>query len=410
MNIIGEHNIMATIEKYLEKGFHKQTDFYDKYGTGLPPIPFFSLSKQNQKIKENILDGISGVIDESDFINGKPISEFENKFGKWLESLSLAYPLPIHVIGTSSGTMSLIVSLKCLDIGQGDEVIIPNNGYVADAAAVISGGATPVFCDIDPLTCQLDINSVSCKLSEKTKAIIAIHMHGSVCDVLKLKTFGLPVIEDCAQAHGAVYDNHSVACWTDDQKGCFSFYPSKTLGAMGDAGAIVTTSEEYANKIRTMVNQGQSERNSFVEFPFSARMNTFQSIVLNEKLKYIDEYIKLRREIMTIYDENLPHKTFRQPKTFNRVGCSPYVYVIAPVESNKYKDRLKNNKIGFSEHYSYTLHDLKPFKKYYKPLHYLPSDLSVSIRMRERVLSLPLYPEMLKEDVYRVCEVLNRSV
>ena len=113
---------------------------------------------------------------------------------------------------------------------------------------------------------------------------------------------------------------------------------------------------------------------------------------------------------MKIYDENLPYDIFKQPKSFNRAGCSPHLYVIAPRQSEKYKDRLKNNKIGFSEHYPYVLHELKPFCGYYVPLHYMPYDLKVSMEMKNRVISLPLYPEMIKEDVYRICEVLNRGI
>ena len=388
----------------------KMNDFYDKYGTGLPPIPFFSLTKQNKEVKENILDGISEVIDESDFIDSGANEDFENKFGRWLTSLSDSSPPESYVIGTSSGTSALIVSLKCLNVGQGDEVIVPNNGEASNAGAIVAVGAKPVFCDIDPVTHNLDLEAVKLKMTENVKVIIAVNIFGNVCDVLKLKQFGIPVIEDCSHAHGAIYNNHSVGLGGENQIGCFSFYPSKTLGAMGDAGAIETTSRDYADKIRSITRKGQDFKKSFVELHMSARLNAFQAIVLNEKLNHVNEYIEKRRSIMKIYDENLPYDIFKQPKSFNRAGCSPHLYVIAPRQSEKYKDRLKNNKIGFSEHYPYVLHELKPFCGYYVPLHYMPYDLKVSMEMKNRVISLPLYPEMIKEDVYRICEVLNKGI
>jgi len=227
-------------------------------------ISFFNLTKQNKEVKKSILDRISKVIDESDFINGESTSEFENNFSNWLRTKSPSYSLTdFYTIGTSSGTSSLILSLICFDIGQGDEVIIPNNGYVSNASSIISVGATPVFCDIDPVTHMLDEEQVKLKMTSKTKAIIVIHMYGNVCDVIKFKKFDIPVIEDCAQAHGAQYDNHSVGAWTDNQIGCFSFYPSKTLGAMGDAGAVTTTSKEYYTKMKSISNLGQVTKNDF---------------------------------------------------------------------------------------------------------------------------------------------------
>ena len=382
-------------------------DFYDKYGVGRKEISFFDLNKLNEKVKENILKEISEVIDNSDFIDSGANDEFENKFGRWLTSLSYSYPPESYVIGTSSGTSALIVSLKCLNIGQGDEVIVPNNGEASDAGAIVAVGAKPVFCDIDPVTHHLDLEAVKLKMTKNVKVIIAVHMYGNVCDVLKLKQFGIPVIEDCSHAHGAIYNNHSVGLGGENQIGCFSFYPSKTLGAMGDAGAIVTTSQEYADKIRSITRKGQNFKNSFVELHMSARLNAFQAVVLNEKLNHINEYIEKRRSIMKIYDENLPYDIFKQPKSFNRGGCSPHLYVIAPKQSEKYKDRLTISEIGFAVHYPYVLHELNPFCGYYQPLHYMPYDLRVSMEMKDRVISLPLYPEMLMEDVHRVCEVLN---
>jgi len=400
---------MTTIEKYLEKGFHKQTDFYDKYETGLPPIPFFSLSKQNQKVKKNILDGISELIDNSDFIRGNIETEFEKRMSHKLSQFSKKETDldKNYVIACSSGTTALEVSLRSLNIGKGDEVIIPNNGWISNVGSVVSVGATPVFCDIDPETHNLSLESTRAKINKNTKAITPIHMYGNVCDVEKFKQFEIPIIEDCSQSIGATYKNHHVGLWDEDSISCYSFYPSKTLGAMGDCGMIVTTSEERADKLRAIVNYGSTEKGKYTEFPMNARASNFQLAVLLEKLPYLNSYLHGRNEIMKIYDEHLPFDLFRQPKSFNRDGCSLYVYVICPEESEYYKKRLDEENIGYSIHYPKSLVEHDIFKGYYKPIHHMPNDLQYSLEYPKRVISLPFYPEIDIDDVYRIIEVLN---
>ena len=363
-------------------------------------IDFIDLKGSNSRVKENVLNKISDVIDSGNFIGTKYHEEFESNFSDWLKKLS-NNPLENYVIGVSSGTTALEVALRCLDIGPGDEVIIPAIGWVVDASVVLSVGARPVFCDVEPESLNIDHYQVEKKITEKTKAIIAVHMYGNVCDLKKINRFGIPVIEDCSHAHGSTYDGHSVGVGREDQISIFSCYPTKTFGAMGEAGIIVTTRKDYEIKIRSMINQGKP---NFDNFPMNARMNVFQAIVLNEKLKYLDDDILKRREIMKIYDNYLSFDIFNQIKSFNRLGCSPHLYTIAPKNPEKYRNILKKENIGYGNHYDFSLHELEFYKKYYNNL---DNDIIVAIEMKDRVITLPFYPSMDMKDVYKVCGVLN---
>ena len=365
-------------------------------------IDYINLKESNSKVKDNILSKISDVIDSSIFINSKYQEEFESNFSDWLRSLSNPYPLWNYVIGVSSGTAALEVALRCLDIGPGDEVISSTMGWVVDASVVLSVGAQPVFCDVEPETLNIDPEQVEIKITEKTKAIIAIHLYGNVCDLKNLNRFGIPVIEDCSHAHGSTHDGHSVGVGRGNQISIFSCYPTKTFGAMGEAGIIATTRKDYEIKIRSIINQGKP---NFDNFPMNARMSVFQAIVLNEKLKYLNDDIEKRRKIMKIYDDNLSFDIFNQIKSFNRVGCSPHLYTIAPKDPQRYRNVLKKENIGFATYYNFSLHELEFCKKYYKSDH----QYSVTMEMKDRVISLPLYPSMDIFDVYKVCVALNKE-
>ena len=209
-------------------------------------------------------------------------------------------------------------------------------------------------------------------------------MYGNVCDLKNLNKFGIPVIEDCSHAHGSTYDGHSVGVGRDNQISIFSCYPTKTFGAMGEAGIIATTRKDYEIKIRSIIDQGKP---NFDNFPMNARMNVFQAIVLNEKLKYLDDDISKRREIMKIYDDNLSFDIFNQIKSFNRVGCSPHLYTIAPKDSEKYRNILKKENIGYGNHYDFSLHELEFCKEYHKSGHQYPVILLTNSSISKLILT-----------------------
>jgi len=223
-------------------------------------------------------------------------------------------------------------------------------------------------------------------------------MYGNVCDVEKFEEFEIPIIEDCAQSIGATYNNHHVGL-SGNSISCYSFYPSKTLGAMGDCGMIITKSKELSDKMKSIIDCGKSR--NFIDFPMNARASNFQLIILLEKLNHLDDYLYSRNKIMKIYDDNLSFELFNQPKSFDRKGCSLYVYVICPKNSEYYKNKLDKANIGYGIHYPKSLVEHDIFSDYYN------DNLRYSLEYPKRVISLPFYPEMDVDDVYKIIEVLN---
>ena len=262
-------------------------------------VPFFDLKKQNSLIEDEILKCFKKVCRDSQFSDGLYVQEFEKKFADYCSSK--------YAIALNSGTSALHLALLTLNIGKGDEVILPANTFISTAWAVSYVGAEIVFVDCEPRTWQICPDAVERSITKKTKLIIGVHLYGQPFNVTRIneiaKKYDLSFIEDAAQAHGAKYNNKIVG--TFGEMACFSFYPSKNLGCYGDAGATVTNDAQIMEKIRVFARYGQTSAHFHTEIGHNARMDTIQAAILLVKLGYLEQWTSRRREIAQLYNEKL---------------------------------------------------------------------------------------------------------
>lgn len=360
-------------------------------------VPFFSLADQGQNLKPKVLEKIGALIDQTDYVLGQDVSEFEKNFAKFCNSG--------HAVGVSNGTAAIYLALKSLGIGQGDEVILPAATFTASAQAICQLGATPVFVDVMEDTWTVSPSAIQAKVNPKTKAILVVHLYGNPCDMDEIlaiaKQANIEVVEDAAQAHGALYQNQAVGSL--GTFGCFSFYPSKNLGAMGDAGAVTFNDSKYNEQLRAYRNCGKDNEGVFKFMGFNYRMSTFQAAVLNVKLPYLCEWNARRSEIASRYDEEIHHEGFRKQRI--RLGnfSARHLYVLWTENRDELSQYLKKNHIGFAYHYLSALHLQEP----YHFLNYKRGAFPVSEALFDNCISIPLFPEMSDEEVERVISVLN---
>ena len=345
--------------------------------------------------KQEITDSILRVMNSDSYILGSEVSGFEEEFA--------AYVGVTQCIGVNSGTDSIILGLKALGITNGDEVITPSHTAVATVAAIVASGATPVFADIDPISFTLDPNSVREAITANTKAIIAVHLYGHPCDMDSLMQItndhGLFLIEDCSQAHGAKWRNRNVG--TFGILACFSFYPTKNLGAIGDGGAILTNNLDLANVIRQLRQYGwDSQRQAQVQSQVS-RLDEIQAAILRVKLVKLDLANAKRRNIAASYSSRLQHVDLRLPTSNPNAEHVFHLYVIQIKNRDKIIAKLNSQDIYPGIHYQTPVH-LHPA---YKALESSgKSKLRVTENIQSTILSLPMYPELSEAEIDRVCE------
>ena len=349
------------------------------------------IKSENLIIKKEIDEAISKIIESGKFINNKILTDFENNFANYCDK--------DFCIGTSSGSASLFVVLKCLDIKEGDEVIIPVTTFFATGSAISLAGATPIFIDVKK-NCLIDENKIETAITKKTKAIIPVHLFGNVCEMGKIfkiaQKYNLTVIEDCAQAHGSAYRGKKVPV---GEIGCFSFFPSKNLGAFGDAGAIVTSSLELERKIRLFINHGRSSKYVHKTMGFNFRQDAIQAAILSCKLKYLDEWIKKKQNLAHYYDKQLK---LQKPFKEYFVDHSYHLYVIKTTNREKLKIYLDKNDVETGIYYPLPLH-LQPA---YSKLNYVKGDFPIAENLAEKVLAIPIYPNLKREDQQRIINLI----
>ena len=262
-------------------------------------IPFVSLQKMHQEISLEMKNKFSEIYDKNMFIQGQETALFEEEFA--------AYCGAKFCVGCGNGLDALYLILRAMEIGQGDEVIVPANTYIATGLAVSQTGATPVFVDVDFHTCNMNPDLLEEKITENTKAIIAVHLYGRAADMDSIhavaKKHNLRVVEDAAQAHGALYKGRKIGTLSDAAG--FSFYPGKNLGCLGDGGAVTTNDEELYKKVKYIANYGSDKKYHNIYKGVNSRLDEIQAAVLDVKLKYLDEDNKKRREISKYYRENI---------------------------------------------------------------------------------------------------------
>ena len=365
-------------------------------------IKLIDLNLQHAEIADELQQAFDKVMSKGRFISGNEVKTFETAFATNHGCK--------HGIGVSSGTDALILALKAMGIGMGDEVIVPSMTFIATAEAVSWLGARPVFVDIDPDTLQITPELVESAINKQhTKAIIPVHLHGyPVCmdNFLKLaQSYQLNIIEDCAQAHGAKESGYSVG--SRSMGGCFSFFPAKNLGALGDGGIVITNNDEFADRVRLLSNHGRHQKYVHELIGCNARIDELQAAFLNVKLKYLPKWNEQRRKLAQVYDLALADLPLKRPP----LGCSENVPVfhLYVVHCDTKKTRtelikyLREHNIETGIHYPLPLH-LQPA---FEHLGYKKGDFPVTEAVADCIVSLPLYPGMTSSQQEYVIEKLQ---
>ena len=356
-------------------------------------IPLVDLKSQYRSIQDEIRAAIEPVLANCNFILGQNVKEFEREFAEFCGAT--------YALGVANGTEALMLALRACDVGDGDEVVIPANTFIATAEAVTSTGGQVVFADIDPDTYNIDVADLERKITPKTKAVIPVHLFGQTADMDPIneiaKKHGLRVIEDAAQAHGAEYKGRRAG--NLGEVACFSFYPGKNLGAYGDSGAVVTNDPEIARRISMLRNHGRAEKHDHEMEGLNSRMDEIQGAVLRVKLKHLAEWNDARRKKAELYNRLLHDADVVVPATKNDVRHVYHLYVIRTKRRNELRSHLIENGISAGIHYPIPLH----LTKAYRHLDYSEGDFPISEGHARQILSLPMCPEISDEQVDQVC-------
>lgn len=310
-----------------------------------------------------------------------------------------------HGIGVASGTDALILALRAVGVRAGDEVILPPFTFVATGSAVSALGAKPVFADIDPDTFNVYQDEIAKRATSRTRAILAVHLYGLAADMDPIreagKLRGIPVVEDNAQAIGALYKGKPTGALGD--VACISFYPTKNLGAYGDAGMIVTDSVEMATRLRTLRNHGQASRYDSVEPGWNSRLDEIQATILRAKLRYLPDWERARRSHAAEYSKLLaPIRAVKTPRTPEGYAHVFHQYAIRVPRRDELRKFLTEHKIGSAVHYPVPLH----LQSIYADLGYKPGDFPESERAADEVVSLPMFPELRLHQIQRVAAAI----
>ena len=355
-------------------------------------VPFIDLSAQHDGLMDKILQCIAQVFEEGSFILGSQVSQFEKAVAKMLG-------VP-HALGLNSGTDALLLSLKALGIGSGDEVIVPTFTFVAVADVVARLGARPVFVDVDPINYNMAIDCVTQAITPKTKAIIAVHMFGQACDLAQLmqlaNAHGVFLVEDCCQAMGGKIGNKYLGSM--GVTGCFSFYPTKNLGGVGDGGLVVTHNDEVAERITRYRDHGRDGKGVFQDIGYNSRLDSLQAAVLRVKLEEMEEMIQDRVENARFYGDLLGEAEIVLPEFYDRGEHTYNVYTIQCDQRDALRLFLTEREIGTAIYYDRPLH-LQPCFSY---LGYKEGDFPVAELLCKRVLYLPIYPGLKKKQLEEV--------
>lgn len=359
-------------------------------------IPYVNLAGQHQPLREEILQVVSSVLASGQFILGEETERFEWEFA--------ALCGVKHAIGVNSGTDALVLALKCLGIGPGDEVITAPNSYLASASCIALAGATPKFADVRP-DMNLDPAAVTRAITPRTRAIIPVHLTGKPAALPELlavaQQHGLEVIEDAAQAVGAKLDGRPVGGW--GRIGCFSLHPLKNLNACGDGGVVVTDDDAVCQRVKLLRNHGQPNRNDCLEFSMVSRLDSVQAAILRVKLRYLEEVTARRRANAEHYRRRLAGCARLQcPVAAPGEFCVYHTFIIQADKRDELARYLATRGIGTAIHYPTPIHLMTVGRK----LGYQPGDFPETERQAGRILSLPIYPELIPAQLDEVADAI----
>lgn len=360
-------------------------------------IPFVTFIPLEKELNVEIRNAFDRVFTRSWYIEGEEGKNFESLFARYCEAQ--------YCVGVGNGLDALMLSLKALGIKEGDEVIVPANTYIATALAVTYVGATPVFVDPDIKTYNINPDLIPNAITNKTKAIIPVHLYGQPCEmdsIMKIaKEHKLNVIEDCAQAHGALFKGKKVGTFGDVSG--FSFYPGKNLGALGDAGAVITNNIEVSDKIRALGNYGSDYKYHHIYKGNNSRLDELQAAFLSVKLASLDKMNNERRRIADIYSKGICNSKIYKPYVAPDCVHVWHIYGIRCDERDELERYLKNKGVGVNKHYPIPIH----LQECYKELNYTKGSFPVAEKISDTELSLPLYYGMKDDEIQYVIDVIN---
>jgi len=360
-------------------------------------IDIVDLKAQYHSVQAEVNEAIAGVFDCGSFILGENVRAFEAEFADYC-GVDFA-------VGVASGTDALQLALRACGVGQGDEVITVANTAFATAIAVSWSGARPVFVDVDEMY-TIDVAKIEEKITARTKAIVPVHLYGRPVDMdmmVKIaRKHNLMIVEDACQAHGAEYQGKKVGSFGD--VGCYSFYPTKNLGAYGDGGIAVTNNEEIARGLRLLRNYGQVARFNHTSKGYNSRLDEIQAAILRVKLKKLDNWNDRRRQHAALYDSLLKESQVVTPPVRRGVKHVYHLYVIRTPYRDQMQEWLRGNGVGTDIHYPTPIH-LQPA---FKEMGLREGSLPKTEQYAGEILSLPMYPELTEDEVYQVCESIAK--
>lgn len=361
-------------------------------------VPFLDFAPMHDELHEQLTEKFNKVLAANYFILGHEVEEFENKFAAFCGAK--------HVLGCGNGLDALILALRALEIGDGDEVIVPSNTYIATALAVSYVGATPVFVEPTLDTFNIDPNRIDEKINAKTKAIIAVHLYGRAADMDAVnaiaKKHNLKVVEDCAQAHGALYKGRKIGTLSDIAG--FSFYPGKNLGALGDAGAVVTNDDELAKKVSMLRNYGSQVKYVHEMKGTNSRLDEFQAGFLAVKLQNLEKWNAERERIARRYIAEVKNPLIKLPQASNDEYQNVWhIFAVLCDRRDDLEKFLNGNGIGTNKHYPTPMH----LQGAYKDLGIKKGELPLAEKISACELSIPIYYGMTEAQVDHVIATLN---
>jgi dTDP-4-amino-4,6-dideoxygalactose transaminase len=358
-------------------------------------LPLLKLDPADPELLEELLEVVARVASTGAFTMGTELEAFEEEFAAYCET--------DHAIGVSSGTEAIVLALRALGIGAGDEVIVPANSFIATAEAVSLAGATPRLVDVDPLTHLITPEAAQAAIGARTRCVIPVHLMGSTVDMTPLldvaRAAGLAVIEDCAQAHGATWDGHRAG--SVGRAAAFSFYPTKNLGALGDGGAVVSDDAELVGRIRRLADHGRSSTDRYAHDVSgrNSRLDTLQAAALHVKLAVLDRANRSRSQLVERYRQGVP--SWCDPVAVDPAAEPVYHLAVVQVPDRATVTRaLDAAGVGWGLHYPVPCHLQPAFASF------ADGPLPFAEAAADRILSLPLSPTMQPDQVDRVCEVL----
>lgn len=361
-------------------------------------IEYENLKKTNSLFIEKFKVEYKKFYNNGNYILGKNVLSFEKNFSSYLKAL--------HCTGVGNGLDALIMSLVALNLPKGSEVIVPSNTYFATILAVIRSGLKPVLAEPDFKTCNIDYRNILQNITKKTKVILVVHLYGKVCEMDKIlqicKYHKLFLIEDCAQAHGAKFKNQKAGTFGDF--GCFSFYPTKNLGCLGDGGAVISKVNNHDQKIKMLRNYGSIKRYKNEIIGFNSRLDEIQASFLNIKLNFLDKINSHKKKLASIYNNNL-NNYFLKPQIQKDYEDVFYVYNIRTRKRDKLRQFLKEKKIQTDIHYP-----LPPYKQKAIKSLFQGKSFPISDQIHKTTLSLPISFMTTEKEVEKICDIVNKFI